>query len=326
MSAVATTSEPRSTTLAGTSSGACWMKRESCAAPSQATPRIRSAAQIGVREAVGVRQRAVGEPQPPGGVARVDVRPADALDVARLARRVVAHHRPPPRPAPATPSTGRSTRPCRSHTAARTPRRRRVGYAALRDGTPRRWRVRRWRAAGRANPPPPPHTGVQLVVVAVRACRRGAAAAPTARPVGHHETLLPPGRATFRAATTATTAASPTSDVGALEKRKSRAGSAWPARGRAAVGRRWWRGGGGRSRSAASERQHARHPLACLAGRPLGRFGGTVDWRVDWGVGWSDGRDSRDGREEEGGGGQPQRAPADAAQACTRRKTCAQRA
>jgi len=45
MSAVATTSEPRSTTLAGTSSGACWMKRESCAEPSQATPRIRSAAQ-----------------------------------------------------------------------------------------------------------------------------------------------------------------------------------------------------------------------------------------------------------------------------------------
>ena len=28
---------------------------------------------IGVREAVRVRQRAVGEPQPPGGVARVDV-------------------------------------------------------------------------------------------------------------------------------------------------------------------------------------------------------------------------------------------------------------
>ena len=55
--------------------------------------------------------------------------------------------------------------------------------------------------------------------------------------------------------------------------------------------------GGGRSRSAASERQHARQPSACCLGRPLGRFAGG------------------------GAGGQPQRTPVVATHASTRGKT-----
>ena len=72
----------------------------------------------------------------------------------------------------------------------------------------------------------------------------------------------------------------------------------------ARIGGSWWQRvarerscGGGRSRSAASERQHARQPSTCRLGRPLGRFAGG------------------------GAGGQPQRTPVVATHASTRRET-----
>ena len=84
------------------------------------------------------------------------------------------------------------------------------------------------------------------------------------------------------------------------------AGTSAPTTG-ARIGGSWWQRvarerscGGGRSRSAASERQHARQPSTCRLGRPLGRlerFAGG------------------------GAGGQPQRTPVVATHASTRRET-----